>query len=238
MHNQPNHQRCWNELTTYCSTHTTYRRKCMPQDRGSRSACWAAVSTGEYCTVSTTFLFNFTAWSALFSEKAQHGFPSPRNWSPAPSVSLSDSISQQQSTTGSQPALHPDKYPVEVLWSIGDCWEDLNSGVTKSNKSRPPMDRVVRREDGSLISTLEWNAIKASAWLLKHELRLLPTPTDRQAQLQAKTKVYYRSYHSREWLRAVQWLEEEQPLLRLCASHWKAEHVLNGSHEWQAQRDW
>jgi hypothetical protein len=91
------------------------------------------------------------------------------------------------------------------------------------------MDRVIRQEDGTLISTLEWNAIKASARLLKHELRLLPTPADRRAQIQPKTKVYYKTYYPREWSHAVQRLEEEQPLLRLCSSHWKAEHVLNNT---------
>ena len=90
-----------------------------------------------------------------------------------------------------------------------------------------PMDQVIRHEDGSLISTLEWNTIMASACLIKHKLRLISTPTDRRAQSQPKTKVYYRTFHTQEWMHAVQHLEEEQLLLKLCTSHWKAEHVLN-----------
>jgi len=74
---------------------------------------------------------------------------------------------------------------------------------------------------------LEWNAIKASAHLLKQKLRTLPTPMDWQTQIQAKTKVYYKTFFPREWTCIIQWLEEEQPLLRLCVSHWKVEHVMN-----------
>jgi hypothetical protein len=38
--------------------------------------------------------------------------------------------------------------------------------------------------------------------------------------------MYYRTYYPREWMAAILKLEQEQPLLALCADHWKAEHVL------------
>lgn len=89
------------------------------------------------------------------------------------------------------------------------------------------MDRVIRHEDGSQITSQEWNAIKASARMLKYELRQLPLPLDRRAQNQSKTKVFYKQYYPKEWTRMILQLEEDQPLLKLCCSHWKAEHVLN-----------
>jgi hypothetical protein len=175
----------------------------------------------------------------LFSEKDQRSQISAQNWfpvpsvspipsvSPAPSVSPSDSISQQQSSTAlvSRPAIRPTAYPFAVLWSLEDCRTDRNSGVTESNKSRPPMDRVIHHEDGSQITSQEWNTIKASARMLKYELRQLPLPLDRRAQIQSKTKVFYKQYYPKEWTRMILQLEEDQPLLKLCCSHWKAEHV-------------
>jgi hypothetical protein len=89
------------------------------------------------------------------------------------------------------------------------------------------MDKVIRHEDGSQINTQEWNAIKASTRMSKHELRQLPPPSDQRAQNQAQTKVYYKQYYPKEWTRITLQLEDDQPLLKLCSSHWKAEHVMN-----------
>lgn len=41
--------------------------------------------------------------------------------------------------------------------------------------------------------------------------------------------MYYRTHHPKMWTSAVLRLEEEQPLLKLCASNWKAEHTLGNS---------
>jgi hypothetical protein len=115
-------------------------------------------------------------------------------------------------------------YPFTVLWNLEDCQADPDSGVMESNKSRPPMDRVIRLKDSRQISA---QAIKASARMLKYELRQLPPPLDQQAHNQAKMKVFYKQYHPKEWTHIILQLEDDQPLLKLCSSHWKAEYVMN-----------
>jgi len=92
--------------------------------------------------------------------------------SPSTSVSPSNSISQQPSGAASpldgshvhsiQPALHPSQYPVKVLWSLQDYQDDPDVNMPDSNKSCSPMDKAICHTDGRMISTEEWNAIKAS----------------------------------------------------------------------------
>lgn len=91
------------------------------------------------------------------------------------------------------------------------------------------MDKAIRHPDGTMISSSEWSAIKASARLIKADLLSLPAPRDRRAKDQKKTKIYFRTYFRKEWEAAVAKLEMHQPLLALCASHWKAEHVLGNT---------
>jgi hypothetical protein len=126
-----------------------------------------------------------------------------------------------------QPALRPPQYPFEVLWNKEDCQQDADINIQDSNKSRPSMDRAVRHPDGTMISDCEWSAIKASARRIANELSALPD-SFRQARMR-RTKGYYRTHHARDWTRAILRLEAEQPLLKLCSSNWKADHVLGNS---------
>jgi hypothetical protein len=158
------------------------------------------------------------------------------------SIHPSDSISQthpgsQVSQTRShvsllpsietQPAIRPPQYPFEVLWNLEDCRHDADVDVQDSNKSRPSMERAVRRPDGLTISDNEWSAIKASARRIANELSALPVSA-RQAKMR-RTKMFYRTHHAKEWTSAIMCLEAEQPYLKLCSSNWKAEHVLGNS---------
>ena len=45
--------------------------------------------------------------------------------------------------------------------------------------------------------------------------------------MKKKTKTYFTRYYLKQWNNVVLKLEEQEPLLALCAAHWKAEHVLN-----------
>jgi hypothetical protein len=163
--------------------------------------------------------------------------------SPSPAVSIhpSDSISQAQQGSQvsltrpnshvslvpvirAQPGLRPAQYPFEVLWNLEDCKQDLDVNIQDSNKSRPSMDRSVRHPDGTMLSDSEWSAIKSSARRIANELSTLQD-TSRQARMR-RTKMYYRTHHAREWSKAILRLEAEQPLLKLCSSNWKADHVL------------
>ena len=45
--------------------------------------------------------------------------------------------------------------------------------------------------------------------------------------MKKKTKTFFIKYRFKHWTDTVLKLEEQEPLLTLCATHWKAEHVLN-----------
>ena len=139
---------------------------------------------------------------------------------PGSQVSLLPSIQ-------AQPASRPPQYPFKVLWSLEDCQKDIDVNLQDSNKSRPSMDRAVRHPDGTMISDNEWSAIKASSRRIANELAALPD-SSRQARMR-RTKMYYRTYHAREWTKAILRLETEQPLVKLCSSNWKADHILGNS---------
>jgi hypothetical protein len=162
----------------------------------------------------------------------------PFQLSPATSIHPSDSISQTRQSGSqpqvlllpklcTQPAIRPSQYPFEVIWNLEDCQHDPDVDVRESNKSRPSMERVVRQPDGTMITDSEWSAIKSSARRIANELAGLPD-SSRKVKMR-RTKMYYRTYHTKEWTSAIIRLEAEQPLLTLCASNWKAEHVLGNS---------
>ena len=92
------------------------------------------------------------------------------------------------------------------------------------------MEWAIRHEDGTMISLGEWAAIKATAHPVKVELLALPDPRDQRAKGQKKTKIYFQSFYRTEWEAAIQKMESQQPLLALCAAHWKADHVLGNPH--------
>lgn len=95
--------------------------------------------------------------------------------------------------------------------------------------SRPPMDRAIRHPDGSMISKGEWSLIVATAHLILNDdllhLKRRGAPS-KHNKAPMKGRTYFKSYFPREWQSAVQKLEQLQPLMALCASHWKAESLL------------
>ena len=96
------------------------------------------------------------------------------------------------------------------------------------------MDKCIRHSDGTMVTAGEWNNIKTSARMIRHELRRLPLPNDSRLKAKSKdtikkSKTYYRTYHPTAWMDAIHKLEKMQPLLALCAPHWKADHVLGNS---------
>jgi len=182
--------------------------------------------------------------------------PSTRSPSVAPSDSVShigsrvgsDALGSQSGRNGSrpgksmsqshnlqnQPATRPSEYPEEVLWSLEDCKSDPNINVSSTNASRPSMEKALRHANATMITSSEWSAIKVSARAVKANLLSLPPPRDRRAKDQSHTKVYFRTYFRREWDSAVAKLESYQPLLALCSSHWKADHVLGIPYSWRS----
>jgi hypothetical protein len=158
----------------------------------------------------------------------------------SPSIAPSDSISHfaphsenrshsQPTRTVHQPATRPSRYPVEILWTLEDCKDDPDVRTSPTNMSRPPMEQAIRHTDGTMISLGEWAAIKATGRLVKMDLLSLPLPRDRRAKGQKKTKTYFRTFYRTEWDAAIDKMESQQPLLALCAAHWKADHVLGNT---------
>ncbi|RDB18065.1 hypothetical protein Hypma_000932 [Hypsizygus marmoreus] len=151
------------------------------------------------------------------------------------SLSPTDSISNIHSHSESpapstpsiinQPATRPPHYPRSVLWHLSDCKDDIATQTSESNKSRPRMEKCIRHADGQTISSAEYQAIKNTARMVKHDLLHLPVIKD--AKLVPGLKKYYLEYYRPQWNQAIARLESQQPLLSLCASHWKAEHVMS-----------
>ncbi|EGO23171.1 hypothetical protein SERLADRAFT_439911 [Serpula lacrymans var. lacrymans S7.9] len=111
------------------------------------------------------------------------------------------------STTEAQPPQpRPDQYPFEILWEFDDCKKDEDAGLTAQNPAQPAMERAVRHADGTMISSKEWTAIKATT--------------------RKRSQNYYQSAYPAQWAAIIQEMEQQQPLLTLCSNHWKAEHVL------------
>jgi hypothetical protein len=144
-------------------------------------------------------------------------------------VSLLRQSTSHHRQLGHQPATRPSEYPLEVLWSLEDCKNDPDVRITPTNASRPPMEHAIRHPDGTMISSSEWSAIKATARMVKSDLLSLPPSRDRRAKDRQKTKTYFRTYHPREWESALDKMETQQPLLALCSAHWKADHVLGNT---------
>ena len=118
---------------------------------------------------------------------------------------------------------------MEVLWTLEDCKHDPNIRMTPSNASRPRMEYAIRHEDGTMISSGEWLVIKATARSVKADLLSLGPPTSTRAKDQPKTKIYFRTHFLTQWNAALEKMETQQPLLALCAAHWKADHVLGNT---------
>jgi hypothetical protein len=91
------------------------------------------------------------------------------------------------------------------------------------------MDKAVRHQDGRMITSSEWSAIKATARMIKPNLLCLPLHKARRGKNQPRTKTYFRTWYPREWKAALEEMEAQQPLLALCAAHWKADHILGST---------
>jgi hypothetical protein len=119
-----------------------------------------------------------------------HHFLSAHNFFSAPAaVSLCSSLHPSQSASQvsavrlSAPLRHPRpvdrpaKYPVSVLWTFKEYKNDPNVGVSSGNLSQPPMRRVLRHEDGTMLTDSEWKAICQSAIIIaRAHLYCLPPP--------------------------------------------------------------
>jgi len=148
----------------------------------------------------------------------------PRAGSAAATLAPSDSVSHVDPNLPQgpeQPADRPEKYPLEILWTLADAQVDRNVfPATHTNLSRPPMEKALRNEDGSMISHTSWDIIRVSA---KTAIGIYL----RKLEADQASKRYFRTHHTKEWNNAITFLEIARPLVGLCAGHWKAEHVIS-----------
>jgi hypothetical protein len=152
------------------------------------------------------------------------------------SISPSDSASHYANTppdsdvqsthNPGRSAVRPNHFPETILWNFSDLKSDPDVTLDPSNANRPPMQSVIRRENGELIDTGLYMAIRASGHdIIKDEL-FSPLSRDKSSQNRPRTMKFFKDTCRDAWNKAIRLYEEEQPLLMLCSGHWKAEHML------------
>jgi hypothetical protein len=94
---------------------------------------------------------------------------------------------------------------------------------------RPSMEKAVRHSDGTMICAGEWSSIRATGRLIMAELLALPPPKDPLAKNRLRTKNFFKSFLPLERDKAMERAEQQQPLLALCCSHWKADQVVGNA---------
>jgi hypothetical protein len=161
---------------------------------------------------------------------------SPRDHSLTSRTSVPQSYGSQaaqvpEAQIASRPACRPDGLSPAVLWSLEDCKDDPEVRVTKQNRSRLAMHRVLRTRDGVRIPTAEWKEIRATVRLMKDRLAALPDKPAFHVRGKVKGKSYYRAAYPKEWKECLDTLEDRHPVLKLCSEslRWKANHLLGNS---------
>jgi len=153
------------------------------------------------------------------------------------SITLSESISHLArtptpsiiQTTSHHPgrtAVRPDRYPESILWNFADLGADPDINIDENNSNRPPMQSVIRHENGDLIDTGLYTAIRVSGCSLIEDELFPLLPKNRATQNRPRTKKLFKDTCREAWNKVVRQYEEEQPLLTLCSGHWKAEYML------------
>lgn len=167
----------------------------------------------------------------------------PSNSRTSSSLGPSDSASQSARSTSDRasevkyllglveaPSVRPACVNPSVLWHYEDCFTDKTLGdiVTEANKHRPKMHLALRREDGSALSSIEVNNVQLSADLLATRLIELATNNPQLHRHGSKlpTKSNIKKWFKAEYSQGILELEAEQPYLRLCSAHWKADNMI------------
>lgn len=165
--------------------------------------------------------------------------------SPASSLAPSDSASQLSQPSKIDPAtqlaidkllcsvegpsVRPPFLPPTVMWYFEDCATDKTYGdiLTEANKSRPRMGIAIRRENGTSIPPHHFTNMRIFSDLVVRRLIERFGPDSRARGVKSLTKSIFKSLFHAEYRQAILELEADEPLLRLCARHWKAEVMLS-----------
>jgi hypothetical protein len=141
-------------------------------------------------------------------------------------LTSSGDVSAPSSKPESRSVVRPSHLPPSVLWTWEDCLADPLSGLTKSNKSRPVMQRALRTEGGTGIALSQWRAIRNSACAVARSALSHLVSCDPRAASMPRRKKYFKTFFPEEWEAALIKLEGAADLLTLCAGRWKADMTL------------
>ncbi|KAM6492807.1 hypothetical protein JOM56_010941 [Amanita muscaria] len=125
----------------------------------------------------------------------------------------------------------PEQFPAAILWTFADAKKDSAVGITLTNPNRPNLKQIIRTADGSVADDAIYSTVRSSAHNVAATL-LAPLDSKRPelkgaiGRKSPGTKSFYKNYFKDQWMAALEHLEGLQPLLGLCAEHWKAEAVL------------
>ncbi|TFK17303.1 hypothetical protein FA15DRAFT_710942 [Coprinopsis marcescibilis] len=167
-------------------------------------------------------------------------FAHSRTASLAPSDSISNSLSpinpdfpsSSTSFINTQPSARPRHLPFTILWTLADCADDPDIGITSNNTSQPSMKSALREADGTMITPEKYSEIQSDVIALAgSNLTTLPDPkpTKKGANSKPPTRsmTWYKTFHRNPWNNVVSKLERRHEVLRLCGASWKAEHMLS-----------
>jgi hypothetical protein len=118
------------------------------------------------------------------------------------------------------PSLRPSCIKPSVLWYYTDYLTDKTAGdiVTAANRHRPKMHLVIHHEDGSVISSLEFNNVRHSTDMLIERLIMLVAKNPQQVPVHAQgswalTKSNIKKWFKAEYNQAIHELKAEQKYL-------------------------
>ena len=101
--------------------------------------------------------------------------------------------------------------------------------MTQSNQSRPSIHQLCRKADGTVVDDIAYSNIHASG---RHVIAYMLLPCAAKYQdpnpekPEQRSKTFFKAHFQDAWLESLLQLEALQPILSLCAEHYKAEYVL------------
>ena len=123
----------------------------------------------------------------------------------------------------------PHHLPVLVLWTLSDAKRDEAIKMMQSNQSHPSIHQLCQKADGTVVDEIAYSNIRASG---RHVIAymLMPCTAKYQDTNPEKpgqcNKTFFKAHFQDAWLESLLQLEVLQPILGLCAEHYKAEFVL------------
>lgn len=201
-----------------CSTNNSSR---TTQNFGPRSGTWKLNLTQKGLSLQSILAIA----NIIFSQSLRTGSHSCHQ----STSSFTNSI-DGTSTTASR-AMTPDhdssgwplNYPLAILWTFEDCKTDLSIDFMAANEACIALCKIIQHHNRTMITHSAVKAISGRARPIVNKMLAQVGPHIQDKEI---GKIYFWATYPAEWDAACQELESTQPLLKLCAGHWKAEFVL------------